>query len=256
MKRLLFILTFFLIFSNCVAFGEIKTVTKEYKVSANDGFSLQAQLEYPKIKGKKEFSTVVLLHSLGYNSEWWDNLPEELLQNGYAILKIDLRGHGKSVYNSRLIRTSWKNMTNTAYAKYPEDVVSVIQQVIKENNKVKFFDNWVIVGADIGASSAILASDKMTNRPKTIVMLSPVVETKGLYIPVSIAHLDKTDFLSIIGTNDTTSENAQAYLKKFAQAEFVTYTSTSRSTGMLMLKSDNTLSRIITRWIAQYLNQL
>lgn len=253
MKRIILILTLFLLLINTIANAATNTVSKEITATSVDGFTMKGYLEYPKIKNQKEFPTVVLLHSIGYSSDWWCNLPQDLLNQGYAVLKIDLRGHGKSVYNSKLSRTSWSSMTNNAFAKYPDDVIKVIEQVKSENTKKVFFHNWAIVGSDIGASTAILAADKISYKPKTLVLLSPVVETKGLYVPVKLANLDKIDIFSISGTNDNTGHNAQEYLKKFSQATFATYTSESRSNGMLMLKNDNTLARIITSWIKEYL---
>ena len=200
------------------------------------------------------FSTVILLHSLGYNSQWWETLPDELISKGYAVLAIDLRGHGRSIYNSRLNKISWKNMKNSAYAKYPEDVVAVINKVKEDNPKKIYFNNWAIVGADIGASAGVIAADLMPNNPKTIVMISPVVKTKDIYIPVSMAHLDGVDFLSISGTDDIMSKDAENYLVKFAQNEFMVFTSESKSTGMLMLKNDKGLSKMIAEWVSEYLN--
>lgn len=253
MKRIILILTLFLLLINTIANAATNTVFKEITATSVDGFTMKGYLEYPKIKNQKEFPTVVLLHSIGYSSDWWCNLPQDLLNQGYAVLKIDLRGHGKSVYNSKLLRTSWSSMTNNAFAKYPDDVIKVIEQVKSENTKKVFFHNWAIVGSDIGASTAILVADKISYKPKTLVLLSPVVKTKGLYVPVKLANLDNIDIFSISGTNDNSGHNAQEYLKKFSQATFATYISESRSTGMLMLKNDNTLARIITSWIKEYL---
>lgn len=253
MKRIILILTLFLLLINTIANAATNTVFKEITATSVDGFTMKGYLEYPKIKNQKEFPTVVLLHSIGYSSDWWCNLPQDLLNQGYAVLKIDLRGHGKSVYNSKLLRTSWSSMTNNAFAKYPDDVIKVIEQVKSENTKKVFFNNWAIVGSDIGASTAILVADKISYKPKTLVLLSPVVKTKGLYVPVKLANLDNIDIFSISGTNDNSGHSAQEYLKKFSQATFATYISESRSTGMLMLKNDNTLARIITSWIKEYL---
>lgn len=253
MKRIILILTLFLLLINTTANAATNIVFKEITATSVDGFTMKGYLEYPKIKNQKEFPTVVLLHSIGYSSDWWCNLPQDLLNQGYAVLKIDLRGHGKSVYNSKLLRTSWSSMTNNAFAKYPDDVIKVIEQVKSENTKKVFFNNWAIVGSDIGASTAILVADKISYKPKTLVLLSPVVKTKGLYVPVKLANLDNIDIFSISGTNDNSGHNAQEYLKKFSQATFATYISESRSTGMLMLKNDNTLARIITSWIKEYL---
>ena len=251
MKRIILILTFFLLLLNPVLAASV--VKKDISVQSVDGFSIKAVLEYPKVKKQKEFSTVVLLHSLGYSSEWWETLPDELLESGYAVLRIDLRGHGRSVYNSKLVRTSWKSMTNSAYAKYPDDVVKVIDYVKSENTKKIFFNNYAIVGADIGASTAVLAADKISYKPKTIVMLSPVVKTKGLFIPVKMANLSNIDILAISGTDDVSGAESAEYLKKFAQAAFMTYTSEAKSTGMIMLKNDTSLAKIITSWIKEYL---
>lgn len=254
MKRIIvLILTLFLMFINTKVDASQNFVEREVKAVANDGFNIYATLSYPKVKNQKEVSTVILLHSLGYNSQWWEDLPKELLNKGYAVLAIDLRGHGKSIYNSKLTKTSWKSMTNSAYAKYPDDVVAVIDKVKEENSKKIFFNNWAVVGADIGASTGVLAADKMSVKPKTVVMLSPVVKTKGLYIPVSVAQLNGVDFLSITGTDDEMSKDAEKYLTKFAQNEFATFTSESKSTGMLMLKNDSGLAKMITEWIGEYL---
>ena len=229
-------------------------VKKEIKAISIDGFNMEATLTYPKVKNQREFSTVILLHSLGYNSQWWETLPKELLEKGYAVLSIDLRGHGASVYNAKLTKCSWKSMKNSAFAKYPDDILAVIQKVKEENTKKLFFNNYAIVGADIGASAGVIAADRLPLNPKTIVMISPVVKAKGLYIPVNIAHLDGVDFLSISGTDDIMSKDAEVYLAKFAQNEFLTFTSDSKTTGMLMLKNDPDLNKMIAEWISEYLN--
>ena len=255
MKRILIIiLSLFFALINIQVDAASNVVKKEIKAIASDGFNIEATLSYPNIKGQKEFSTVILLHSLGYNSQWWEDLPRELLAKGYAVLAVDLRGHGASVYNSKLTKSSWKSMKNSAYAKYPDDILAIVKKVKEENVKRQFFNNYVIVGADIGASAGVIAADKMPINPRTIVMISPVIKAKGLYIPVNMAHLDGVDFLSISGTDDIMSKDAENYLVKFAQNEFLTFTSDSKTTGMLMLKNDPDLNIMIAEWISEYLN--
>ena len=254
MKRFIIILTFFVIFLNCGNVFGANYATKDYKVITQDKFTICATLSYPKAKEITDFPTVVLLHSIGYNSEWWGDLPNDLLERGYAVLTIDLRGHGKSVYNAKLVRTSWSSLTNKAYAKYPDDVITVINYVKKENKRT-FFNNWAIVGADIGASTAVLAANKIEYKPQTIVMLSPVVNTKGLYIPVKLAELDNIDILSITGKSDYFGKKADKYLKKFAQSTYAEFASSSATTGMIMIKHDEILSKVICAWIDEYIKK-
>ena len=259
MKRfIVIILALFAVLINTLAFDYAYAAQsftkKEISVVTKDGFNIKANLSYPKDKKIKEFKTVVFLHSLGYNSQWWGNLPTDFLNKGYAVLTIDLRGHGASVYNSKLAKTSYKNLTNNAFKKYPDDVVRVIDFIKEEYPKRTFFNDWAIVGSDIGASAGIIAADRLNTKPKTIIILSPVVQARGLYIPVSIAQLDGVDFLSISSASDSASVEAEKYLKKFAQNEFVTYTSQAKSSGPVMLKNDPELNGIIVEWTEQYLN--
>ena len=251
-KIILIILALFLLFINSTVNAAESVIKKEYKVPAKDGFMIQATLTYPKIKTQHEFKTIVFLHSLGYNSEWWGDLPQRLSDKGFAILTIDLRGHGKSVYSKSLAKVSWKSMTNKAYAKCPDDVIAVIDYIKDDLPKKRFFDDWAIVGADFGANVGIIAADRMDTKPKTIIILSPTVIARGLYVPVSIAQLDNVDFLSITSKDDAFSKDAEKYIRKFSQGGFVSYESQSNTTGVLMLKNDEELSRVITEWIYQY----
>ena len=254
MKRFtVVILALFFIITNTLCSFAAGYTKKNLSVTAKDGFSLKAILTYPKEKGRRYYKTVVLLHSHGTNSTWWGDLPDKLLENDYAVLTIDLRGHGLSVYNSALKKVSWKSLTNNAYKKYPDDVVQIINYIGEEFPRMKFFDEWAIIGSDIGASTGVIAADKLDFKPKTIVLLSPVVQTRGLYIPVSVAQLSNVDFLSIASAEDTAASEAQNYLKKFAQNEFSIYTSPSKTSGMVLLKNDPEIIPFILEWVNQYL---
>jgi pimeloyl-ACP methyl ester carboxylesterase len=63
-------------------------------IITKDGLALSATY-YPSSR-KKEASVVVLLHGLTGNHLDWGKLPERLQKEGYAVLAVDLRGHGQS----------------------------------------------------------------------------------------------------------------------------------------------------------------
>ena len=114
MKRIvLSILAFFLILINIATHAATSFVEKEITSVSKDGFTIKANFSYPKNKNQKDFPTVVLLHSLGYNSAWWGDLERDLQNRGFAVLKIDLRGHGKSIYNAKMTKISWKSLKNS-----------------------------------------------------------------------------------------------------------------------------------------------
>lgn len=254
MKRFItVILTLIFVLINTSVFAANSVVQKEISTISTDKFNIKASLTYKKVKGQTDYKTVVLIHSLGTNSGWWENLPDMLLDEGYAVIKIDLRGHGKSIFNSKLSKVSWKSLTNMSFARYPDDVISVILKIKEDYPKMNFFGDWAMVGSDIGASAGIIAADTIKEKPKTIIILNPVVKTHSLYIPVHVAQLDGVDFLTISSESDMTSLSAEKYLKKFAQNGFESYTSPSNVSGMIILKNDPELKKIITEWIKQYL---
>ncbi|MBQ7126301.1 alpha/beta hydrolase [bacterium] len=248
------ILTFFLIFINMQANAAAKFVTKEFSVIAEDGFNIKANLMMPNNKMQKEFNTVVLIHGLGFNSQWWEGLENELAELNYAVLSIDMRGHGESVYNKRMNKASWVNMKNSAFQKIPNDISKVITTIKEEYPKRNYFNNWTLVGVDLGANVGIIASDKMKITPKTVIMISPIIETRDVYVPTSIAHLDGVDFLAISSISDIKSQDASKYLRRFAQNNYTDYISKTNSSGMVMLKNDPDIKGIIKEWIVQYLN--
>lgn len=72
------------------------------RLKARDGETIPAIFLYPK--GKGQFPTVFLLHGLTDNKDGWlefsnfqkgGDLTECLLDNGYAVLAIDMRLHGE-----------------------------------------------------------------------------------------------------------------------------------------------------------------
>ena len=76
-----------------------KIVDIEYETP--DQYVVRAKLMYP-LEIKKSYPMVVLLHSLGYSSEFWQSLPDAFNQAGFAVLKIDFKGHAE--FFSRLTK--------------------------------------------------------------------------------------------------------------------------------------------------------
>ena len=55
-----------------------KVIKKDFQVQTKDSRVIKATLSYIKIDGIKKYPTVFLLHSIGYSSEDWSNLPKDL----------------------------------------------------------------------------------------------------------------------------------------------------------------------------------
>lgn len=249
-KKLLVFLVIFAFASNLGAY--CKTIKKEIEVQTKDARIIKATLSYVKIEGVKKYPTVLLLHSLGYTSENWGNLIPDLNNAGYAVIAMDIRGHGKSILDSTFHQKSWVYFTQKAYQKLPSDAVAILNQA-KKQSKLVSLDNLAIVGADIGANTAVLTAKDLPKKPKALVLISPTTSFKGLYIPIAMVEMGQIPVLSIVSEKDVYCLREQKKLSKFAQGGFYALNYPQGGMGMMMLKSNPTMSQDITRWLIKYL---
>lgn len=229
-----------------------KTIKKEIEVQTKDARIIKATLSYVKINKVEKYPTVVLIHSLGYSSADWGNLISDLNNAGYAVIAVDLRGHGKSIYDSNFRRKTWANFTPKVYQKFPNDVVTILNKAQKDSKKVSL-NNLALVGADIGANTAVLVAKELKYKPKTIVLISPTTSFKGLYIPIAMTQIGRIPILSMVSEKDTYCLREQQNLSKFAQGGFYAKNYPYGGMGMLMLKSNPSMSLDITKWVLKYL---
>lgn len=229
-----------------------KTVNKTIEVQTKDARIIKATLSYIKNDAKQKYPTVVLLHSLGYSSEQWCDLIPRLTNAGYAVIAVDFRGHGKSVYDTSFKVKSWAYFNDKIYQKFPSDVLAVLNQAQKDSKKISM-DNMAIVGADIGANTAVLVSKNLKKKPKTLVLISASTTFKGLYLPITLAEIGKVPILSIASQQDRYSIKEQMNLAKYAQGGFYAQNYPTGGMGMMMLTTNPTMSKDIVDWIKRFL---
>lgn len=212
-----------------------------------DNFVLKSKLFYPA-EPQPVHPVVVMLHSIGYSNEYWEPLVKEFVNSGTAVLVMDLRGHGQSIYDSNFRISSWRYYSNKQFAKYPSDVADVLKYIAM-NYKDISPTKYAIIGADIGANTAILASEQLPNKPAALVLMSPTRDFKGLYTPIALTNLPNIPIMAIVSAKDRHSTLEAATLKKFAQDSYEIKTYPAGGMGMLMLKVNPTMSKDIVEWV-------
>ncbi len=164
---------------------------KEVTLSAEDGMGLKATF-WPGTKGK-ESVPVILLHGFGGSRHDFSALGDFLQEEGYAVLAVDLRGHGESTLlpesNRQLLAA---DMPPALFAGMIDDVEAANKFLIAKNNAEELnIDKLCLVGADMGAVVAAnwaiedwnwppLAVGKQGQDVKAIVLLSPPEKFKSL----------------------------------------------------------------------------
>lgn len=229
-----------------------KAIKKDIQIQTKDKRVIKATISYEK-RDVKQYPTVILLHSLGYSSENWGDLPELLNKAGYLVIAMDFRGHGKSIYDGSLKRKPWVYFTTKAFARFPSDVEAVLTQAQKDCKEVSL-KNYAIVGADIGANTAVLVAQEMKTKPKTLVLISPSTSFKGLYIPIALAQIGQIPILTMVSDKDNFSMQEQKSLSKFAQGGYYARNYPQGGMGMLMIKSNPMMTVDIAKWLLKYCN--
>lgn len=222
-----------------------------FTVTTTDNHLINAYLSYPKSK-KKGFPTVILLHSIGKNAKPFVSLQRDLNNEGYAVLRMDFRGHGKSVYDKSLRQRSWITYKNSEFEKYPQDVLEVIAKIKKETKKANL-DNYAILGSDIGANTAVLVAKELQVKPKALVLISPQMTFKGLYIPVAMTEIGQTPILAISSKTNNRFMQEQEKLSRFAQGVFDVYNIEKGGADMFIFKQYPETQPMVIDWIKQYL---
>jgi pimeloyl-ACP methyl ester carboxylesterase len=250
-KKILLFSLAILVFTVTAQSAYSKTVKKQIEIQTKDARIVKAELSYIKVEGVKKYPTVLLLHSIGYSSENWGNLIPYLNKVGYAVIAMDFRGHGKSIYNSSFQKSSWQYFTPKVYQKFPSDVIAILNETQKKS-KVVSLNNMAIVGADIGANTAVLVAKELKIKPKALVLICPSTTFKGLYIPIAMVEMGAIPVLSMVSTQDRYSMQEQQKLSKFAQGGFYAKNYPHGGMGMLMVKINPTMALDITKWLVKY----
>jgi dienelactone hydrolase len=133
-----------------------------------DLVELHASFELP-IGVPAPIPAVLLLHGYGENRSVWNDFGKELVSRGWAVMALDLRGHGESrLKNQRPIEASPAWRTNLH--EFPLDLDPALDwmksQPRVDNRKI------VVVGFDVGANLALIASGRF-QEVRTVVAIKP-----------------------------------------------------------------------------------
>src|SRR5262245_7124535 len=113
--------------------------------------------------------SVLLLHGYGEDRSAWKDFSKRLLNWGFAVMALDLRGHGDSrIKNQRPIQasTEWRNNPQ----EFPVDLDPALDW-LKSRPRIDT-RRIVVIGFDVGANLALIASGRFTE-VKTAVAIKP-----------------------------------------------------------------------------------
>ena len=112
---------------------------------------------------------VLLLHGYGEDRTVWRNFTQQLLGRGWAVMALDLRGHGESKTRNKLplqASPEWRTDSHT----FPVDLDPALDW-LKARPRIDT-QKIVVIGADVGANLALIASGRFPE-VRTVVAIKP-----------------------------------------------------------------------------------
>ncbi len=148
--------------------------------------------------GKKAAPSIILLHQRGKDKSSWGDFPAQLVAEGFAVIAIDLRGHGQTTDPSGQ-SIPLNSLRDSDYQAMLNDVGAAHAYLAQQ--KGVDADRVGIIGASIGANLALLyaAQDR---RVRTVVALSPGLDYKSLKPLPVMGPLDKRPLFLIASKGD------------------------------------------------------
>jgi pimeloyl-ACP methyl ester carboxylesterase len=205
------------------------------KILVGEGVDLAGTF-YTPVQVAPPWPAVLLLHMANGNRHDWGDFPQKLGAAGYAVLAIDLRGHGDSG-GSR----DWsKGPQDTAQA---WGYLARLQGVDAQRT--------AIIGASIGANLA-LVQGAAEESIRTVVLLSPGLSYFGVSSVEAMKGFGDRPVLILASSEDSYAAESSRQLKQMAKgpAELQMLDGAGHGTQMLTAQPD--LTQQILDWLAKY----
>ncbi len=213
--------------------------TPAIEITTFDLVKLRATLDIPS-GVPAPIPTVLLLHGFGEDRFVWDGLKKELLSHGWAVVALDLRGHGESkTKNGVPIQASaeWR----TDQHEFPQDLDPVLDWIKAQRR----LDNRKIVaiGYDVGANLVLVASGKFPE-VRTVVAINPRL-SESLALAGSAQEFTPHSAL-ILASDDAEAAKVKALVKDPSKVQKVAVTG-----GTAAWVNTRTVTDSIFQWLQQ-----
>ncbi|RMG75641.1 MAG: alpha/beta fold hydrolase [Chloroflexi bacterium] len=213
------------------------TVVENVTVPAEDGLLLQASL-YRPAEGQ-QLPGVLLLHMLGSSRQAWQEsgLPDKLAAQGYAVLALDMRGHGETGGER-----NWM---------LAEQDVGVVWAYFTGLEWVDA-EKTAVIGASIGANLALRFA---ASQPKVqaVVLLSPGLDYRGVTTLDALARYGSRPLFIAASEEDGYAAESSMALAEQAGENGQLQMLAGAGHGTNMLTAEPELETAVMTWLNNHL---
>jgi len=125
---------------------------------------------------RKQAPVFILLHMMPATKESWNDFAAIIQKKGYAVLAIDLRGHGESTDRNGVL-LDYKEFKDEEHRNSMNDIASA-KEFLAGKNGIDM-SSIAIAGASIGANLALWQAS-IDKDVRLIMLLSPGLNYRGI----------------------------------------------------------------------------
>ncbi len=212
----------------------------DVKMTAIDGVEVRGSAYLPT--KEKPSGSIVLVHMLGQDRHSYDDFAPLLAQKGFAVLSIDMRGHGQTQY-----KDGYGSFSASDFLSAKKDIDAAIGYLYDSAGEGAQ-EKTYIIGASIGANLALQYAADGQRKIDGVALLSPGLDYRGVKTEeAASAYNGRTLILS--SSEDTYAASSSLDLKKInPNYEIETYTGLGHGTDML--SNEEVKGRIIG-WLSR-----
>lgn len=208
-------------------------------IKSFDLVDLHASFEVP-LGVPAPIPAVLLLHGYGENRSAWKDFSRLLVNRGWAVMALDLRGHGESlIKNQRPLQASPEWRTNMH--EFPVDLDPALDW-LKSRPRV---DNRriVVMGFDVGANLALISSGRF-EEVRTAVAIKPNLD-EALALAGSAQDFQPRSTLVVVSTQ-AEGDRIKALVKAPSRVVVAPHTG-----GTAEWTADKQVSDAVFQWLKE-----
>lgn len=167
------------------------TAMEKITLKTKDGLNIVGSYWRPSMESTRG---ALLLHMMPLTKESWNDFAPRLVEIGYHVLAIDLRGHGESGGGPN----GHKSFSDAEHQASIQDVEAGVQFLVEKGVRNQ---ELVLIGASIGANLSLWYLTDHSEL-KHAVLLSPGFNYRGIATEPLMAKLRSGQRVLLVGSDD------------------------------------------------------
>jgi len=198
----------------------------------------------------KKYPVVILLHDYGFDRRDWGIFIPDLVQHGFGVLALDLRGHGKSIGSGVRASGAYSFGTSATFLSLGlVDIQGALEWLKKQNNvNMKAI---ALMGVGAGGDLAYQGARQLARQIHSAIVISPSPSalTEGTFIsdrpPRAVL------FCASSGDSSGSSMMAAESLANFTELPKKVVIYQSNAHGLSMFYKHPEIAQEILTWLRQ-----